>query len=78
MILVETESDPLRGDSGVEEEKISSSSGRIRLLGETLRPPINQWEKGQPYVIGMIGTSAGGKSSIGKRLEGKIVFFKFL
>uniref|UniRef100_A0A3Q3EDU5 Bifunctional coenzyme A synthase n=1 Tax=Labrus bergylta TaxID=56723 RepID=A0A3Q3EDU5_9LABR len=49
-----------------EEEKISSSSLRSRLLGTLLDkshlPPL-------PYVIGLTGGSGSGKSSIAKRLE---------
>uniref|UniRef100_T1HTP5 Cytidyltransferase-like domain-containing protein n=1 Tax=Rhodnius prolixus TaxID=13249 RepID=T1HTP5_RHOPR len=54
----------------LEEDKISSSTDRIRLLGRLLRRPearedIPKW----PYIIGMIGGTASGKSSVCKRLE---------
>uniref|UniRef100_A0A087XVC3 Bifunctional coenzyme A synthase n=1 Tax=Poecilia formosa TaxID=48698 RepID=A0A087XVC3_POEFO len=54
----------------IEEEKISSSSLRSRLLGTLLNPP-----KGSPhlpptpYVIGLTGSSGSGKSSVAKQLE---------
>lgn len=51
-----------------EEEKISSSSGRRRLLGTLLKPPIKS--DGKPYVIGLTGSMASGKSSVCRRLEG--------
>jgi len=55
----------------IEEEKVSSSSGRIRLLGTRIAPPRNVWDKSQgPYLIGLTGGSASGKSSVGKRLAG--------
>jgi len=54
-----------------EEEKISSSTGRIRLLGTRLAPPLQAWDKSAgPYVIGLTGGSASGKSSVGKRMAG--------
>uniref|UniRef100_A0A069DV06 Bifunctional coenzyme A synthase n=1 Tax=Panstrongylus megistus TaxID=65343 RepID=A0A069DV06_9HEMI len=54
----------------IEEDKISSSTDRIRLLGTLLRQPeekndIPKW----PYIIGLIGGIASGKSSVCKRLE---------
>ncbi|KAM4692306.1 bifunctional coenzyme A synthase [Rhinophrynus dorsalis] len=53
-----------------EEEKISSSSFRNRLLGTLLRPPsVNPNIPRRPYVIGLTGGSGSGKSSIAKRLE---------
>ena len=56
---------------GVEEEKISSSSGRIRLLGTRLRPALRDWERESgPYLIGLTGGSASGKTSVGRRLAG--------
>ena len=54
----------------VEEEKISSSSGRIRLLGTRLSPGLREWIRDSgPYIIGLTGGSASGKSSVGKKLE---------
>ena len=55
---------------GVEEEKISSSSGRIRLLGSRLQPPLRSWQRDSgPYLVGLTGGSASGKTSVGRRLE---------
>ena len=56
----------------VEEDKISSSSARIRLLGTRLRPPRRAWARDQgPYIIGLTGGSASGKSSVGRRVAGR-------
>ncbi|XP_040292999.1 bifunctional coenzyme A synthase isoform X2 [Bufo bufo] len=53
-----------------EEEKISSSSFRNRLLGTLLKiPAMNPRIPSRPYVIGLTGGSGSGKSSIAKRLE---------
>ncbi|XP_063315010.1 bifunctional coenzyme A synthase [Pelobates fuscus] len=61
--------DPLH--SANEEEKISSSSFRNRLLGTLLVPPAgNPTIPAQPYVIGLTGGSGSGKSSVAKRMEG--------
>ena len=39
------------------------------MLGDTLRPPLREWNKSEgPYVIGLVGGSASGKTSVGKRL----------
>ncbi|KAG1944386.1 bifunctional coenzyme A synthase [Pimephales promelas] len=55
----------------IEEEKISSSSLRTRLLGTLLKPPPPQPDLSlDPYVIGLTGGSGSGKSSIALRLEG--------
>ncbi|XP_030076933.1 bifunctional coenzyme A synthase isoform X2 [Microcaecilia unicolor] len=54
----------------IEEEKISSSSIRIRMLGSLLWPPKkNVHIPSHPYVIGLTGGSGSGKTSIAKRLE---------
>ena len=54
---------------GVEEDKVSSSSGRIRLLGTRLVASNKEWRREEgPYMIGLTGGSASGKSSIGKRM----------
>lgn len=56
--------------SEIEEEKISSSSLRTRLLGTLLTPPKDTSHLPLlPYVIGLTGGSGSGKSSIAKRLE---------
>ncbi|XP_069733142.1 bifunctional coenzyme A synthase [Phaenicophaeus curvirostris] len=52
-----------------EEEKISSSSLRHRLLGTLLRPPRQDPAlPSHPYVIGLTGGTGSGKSSIAKLL----------
>ncbi|XP_056306323.1 bifunctional coenzyme A synthase isoform X2 [Danio aesculapii] len=53
----------------IEEEKISSSSLRTRLLGTLLKPPSEPDLPLCPYVIGLTGGSGSGKSSIARRLE---------
>lgn len=50
-----------------EEAKISSSTGRMRQLGTLLKPPRELPVK-TPYIIGLTGGIASGKSSIGQRL----------
>uniref|UniRef100_A0A8C6WI35 CoA synthase n=1 Tax=Neogobius melanostomus TaxID=47308 RepID=A0A8C6WI35_9GOBI len=56
--------------SEIEEEKISSSSLRTRLLGTLLTPLKDAPDLPLlPYVIGLTGGSGSGKSSIAKRLE---------
>ncbi|KAM6951236.1 bifunctional coenzyme A synthase [Aplochiton taeniatus] len=56
--------------SETEEEKISSSSLRSRLLGTVIAAPkANAHLPSVPYVIGLTGASASGKSSIAKHLE---------
>ncbi|CAM9131995.1 unnamed protein product [Lampetra planeri] len=53
-----------------EEEKISSSSLRSRLLGTLLIPPKDTSHLPPlPYVIGLTGGSGSGKSSIARQLE---------
>ncbi|XP_029383777.1 bifunctional coenzyme A synthase [Echeneis naucrates] len=53
-----------------EEEKISSSSLRSRLLGTLLTPPKDTSHLPLvPYVIGLTGGSGSGKSSITRQLE---------
>ncbi|KAK9530313.1 hypothetical protein VZT92_011822 [Zoarces viviparus] len=53
-----------------EEEKISSSSLRSRLLGTLLTPPKDTSHLAAlPYVIGLTGGSGSGKSSIARQLE---------
>eukprot|EP00088_Acartia_fossae_P044282 TRINITY_DN4696_c0_g1_i2.p1 TRINITY_DN4696_c0_g1~~TRINITY_DN4696_c0_g1_i2.p1 ORF type:complete len:485 (-),score=66.35 TRINITY_DN4696_c0_g1_i2:180-1634(-) len=53
-----------------EEEKISSSSMRSRILGQRLLKARKSWDKSEgPYIIGLTGGSASGKSSLGKRFQ---------
>ncbi|CAL7935219.1 unnamed protein product [Xylocopa violacea] len=52
-----------------EESKISSSNQRMRLLGTKLRPPRIEDKPLKPYIIGLTGGIASGKSSVAKKLE---------
>ncbi|XP_022109197.1 bifunctional coenzyme A synthase-like isoform X2 [Acanthaster planci] len=54
-----------------EEAKISSSSQRMRLLGTLLKEPVKKGLSDTPYVIGLTGGIASGKSAVCKRLEGQ-------
>jgi len=56
-------------ESSIEEEKISSSSLRIRKLGTLLREPTNIASVDEPYLIGLTGGIAAGKSNIASDLE---------
>nr|KAF6415371.1 hypothetical protein HJG59_003121 [Molossus molossus] len=54
-----------------EEDKVSSSSFRHRMLGNLLRPPYKRPELPPAlYVIGLTGISGSGKSSVAQRLKG--------
>ncbi|KAG5895424.1 hypothetical protein JTB14_037583 [Gonioctena quinquepunctata] len=53
----------------LEEAKISSSTIRMRLLGTLLKPVEAKDIPKSPYVIGMTGGIASGKSGITKQLE---------
>ncbi|CAD1473918.1 unnamed protein product, partial [Heterotrigona itama] len=52
-----------------EESKISSSNQRIRLLGTKLRTPQIENKPLKPYIIGLTGGIASGKSSVAKKLQ---------
>lgn len=53
-----------------EEEKISSSTSRMRLLGTLLKPPVNNaLIPNKPYVVGLTGGIASGKTGISERLK---------
>ncbi|CAG7837641.1 unnamed protein product, partial [Allacma fusca] len=54
-------------ESELEEEKVSSSSQRLRILGTRLRPPLK--EPSLPYIIGLTGGSCSGKSTVCEYLE---------
>ena len=61
-------------ESSNEDDKISSSSARMRLLGTLIKEPTNEQLKYnpsdcQPYLIGLTGGIASGKSSIASTLE---------
>jgi phosphopantetheine adenylyltransferase/dephospho-CoA kinase len=58
-------------ESDLEEMKISSSSLRMRKLGSILKEPqINKDLPKKPYIIGLTGGIASGKSSIAEKLRG--------
>nr|XP_040565271.1 bifunctional coenzyme A synthase-like isoform X1 [Lepeophtheirus salmonis] len=50
-----------------EEDKVSSSSARMRLLGEEIKPTSPGIS--EPYIIGLTGGSASGKTSIANFLK---------
>ena len=53
-----------------EEVKVSSSTTRLRMLGTRLKPALRQWDRETgPYLIGLTGGSASGKSSVAKRMS---------
>ncbi|XP_015599142.1 bifunctional coenzyme A synthase [Cephus cinctus] len=52
-----------------EEAKISSSNHRIRLLGTRLRDPKIEGKSLKPYIIGLTGGIASGKSSVADKLQ---------
>lgn len=54
----------------IEEEKVSSSSLRIRKLGTLIKEPEPRPKLSQkPYIIGLTGMIASGKSSISEKLR---------
>ncbi|NXC46115.1 COASY synthase, partial [Penelope pileata] len=68
LFVIELMEDPHHAQS--EEEKLSSSNLRQRLLGTLLRPPREDPAlPPHPYIIGLTGGSGSGKSSIAARLE---------
>jgi phosphopantetheine adenylyltransferase/dephospho-CoA kinase len=52
-----------------DEDKVSSSNERRRLLGKLLKEPYKPYELGKPYVIGLTGGLASGKSAIRNDLQ---------
>ena len=67
IILINLVDDTCHEVSMVEETKISSSNKRIRLLGEQLKEPLK--DVSLPYIIGLTGGSASGKSRIASYLH---------
>ena len=67
VILINLVDDTCGQVSMVEETKISSSNKRIRLLGEQLKAPLK--DVSLPYIIGLTGGSASGKSKIASYLQ---------
>ena len=65
--MVEEEKSKHQSDPSI--AQLSSTNQRIRLLGSELRPPLSEQSDAGPYLIGLTGGSAGGKTSIGKYLE---------
>ncbi|ESO00545.1 hypothetical protein HELRODRAFT_82715 [Helobdella robusta] len=58
-------------DCGHDDRKISSSNIRKQLLGTLLRTPQNKDSLPKsPFIIGLTGGIASGKTSVSKRLEG--------
>ncbi|XP_011308959.1 bifunctional coenzyme A synthase [Fopius arisanus] len=57
------------GHSDHEEAKISSSNQRIRLLGTRLKEPNLLGKSLKPYIIGLTGGIASGKSSVAEKLQ---------
>lgn len=53
----------------IEETKISSSNHRIQLLGTRLQAPRINDKPLKPYIIGLTGGIASGKSSVAEKLE---------
>ncbi|KAF7995113.1 hypothetical protein HCN44_004585 [Aphidius gifuensis] len=52
-----------------EEAKISSSNQRIRLLGSRLKEPDLHDKSLKPYIVGLTGGIASGKSSVATKLQ---------
>ena len=44
-------------------DTVSSSAGRTNLLGQLLKPVKNDFDASKPYIIGITGMLASGKSS---------------
>ena len=52
-----------------DENKVSSSNTRRRLLGTLIKQPIKPYDSSRPYVIGLTGGLASGKTAIRNDLE---------
>ena len=53
----------------MKESKVSSSNQRIRLLGTKLKAPEIGNKPLKPYIIGLTGGIASGKSSVAEKLQ---------
>lgn len=70
-IVVEKDGELVHGKHHEIDEKMSSTLERQKLLGTLLRPGVRKERgQGQPYVIGLTGGIASGKSAVCKRLKG--------
>ncbi|XP_046623301.1 bifunctional coenzyme A synthase [Neodiprion virginianus] len=67
MDVIRLEADPHYQEH--EEEKLSSSNYRMRLLGTRLKDPVIKDKPLKPYIIGLTGGIASGKSSVGEKLK---------
>ena len=61
--LIQGESKIMEG----EDDKISSSSIRLRKLGTLLKPVLKTNNQHSPYILGLTGGSCSGKSSVCQR-----------
>ncbi|KAL7305220.1 hypothetical protein TKK_0002605 [Trichogramma kaykai] len=52
-----------------EETKVSSSNHRMRLLGTRLKKPVVDNKPLKPYIVGLTGGIASGKSSVAAKLQ---------
>lgn len=62
--------DKVHGKCSGKDDKISSTLERHKLLGTLLKPVRKDKGKQQPYIIGLTGGIASGKSSVCQRLKG--------
>lgn len=70
-IVVEKDGELVHGKHHEVDEKMSSTMERQKLLGTLLRPVVRKERgQGQPYVIGLTGGIASGKSAVCQRLKG--------
>ncbi len=67
--LIKLVEDSCREVKTLEETKVSSSNRRLRMLGQEIKPPLKAVEAGKPYLIGLTGGSASGKSNIAQYLN---------
>lgn len=68
-IVIEKDVESSHGKLHSGEEKMSSTMERQKLLGKLLRPVRKMRVPGHPYVIGLTGGIASGKSSVCQRLR---------